>query len=352
MMPAGPSEPKPYVESARAQLVIVTAWRHIGSLDFYDIQRPEHILSPIQNSILMSDLHKTDATQRFMFDTSDARGELASLEHSYADVLAKHAYPQPVQQLLGELMAAAALLVGNQKIDGLLSLQARSEGPVPLLMIECTSDREIRGLARFDAASIAPDATLADLLPNGVLAITIDPTVGKRYQGIVDLNGETLADCFTNYFVMSEQVPTRFWLVADGQRARGMFLQQLPADVVKDEDERVDSWDRLLMLGDTLKSEELLGLDNETILHRLYHEETVRLFDHQAIEFKCSCSRERSGNALTSLGHADALNLVTEHGGHIEIDCQFCNERYLFDAADVDQLFAGAGVESPSGTHH
>ena len=173
----------------------------------------------------MSDLLKTDATQRFMFDTSDARGELASLEHSYADVLAKHAYPQPVQQLLGELMAAAALLVGNQKIDGLLSLQARSEGPVPLLMIECTSDREIRGLARFDADQIAADATLADLLPNGVLAITIDPVVGKRYQGIVDLNGETLADCFTNYFVMSEQVPTRFWLVADGKRARGMFLQ-------------------------------------------------------------------------------------------------------------------------------
>ncbi|KQB52043.1 molecular chaperone Hsp33 [Pseudomonas endophytica] len=300
----------------------------------------------------MSDLLKKDATQRFMFDTSDARGELASLEHSYADVLAKHAYPQPVQQLLGELMAAAALLVGNQKIDGLLSLQARSEGPVPLLMIECTSEREIRGLARYDAEQIAPDATLADLLPNGVLAITIDPRVGKRYQGIVDLNGETLADCFTNYFVMSEQVPTRFWLAANGQRARGMFLQQLPADVIDDEDERTESWDRLLMLGDTLKTEELLGLDNETILHRLYHEETVRVFDPEALEFKCSCSRERSGNALTSLGHEDALNLVAEHGGHIEIDCQFCNARYLFDAADVDQLFSGAGVESPSTTHH
>ena len=300
----------------------------------------------------MSDLNKTDATQRFMFDTCDARGELASLEHSYAEVLAKHAYPLPVQQLLGELMAAAALLVGNQKIDGLLSLQARSEGPVPLLMIECTSDREIRGIARFDAERIAPDATLADLLPNGVLAITIDPTVGKRYQGIVDLNGETLADCFTNYFVMSEHVPTRFWLVAVGMRARGMFLQQLPGDKIKDEEERVDSWNTLLALGDTLKAEELLGLDNETILHRLYHEETVRLFDDETVEFKCSCSRERSGNALTSLGLEDAQNLVAEHGGHIEIDCQFCNERYLFDAADVDQLFSGAGVKSPSDTHH
>lgn len=300
----------------------------------------------------MSNLPKTDFTQRFIFDNSDTRGELASLDHSYAEVLAKHAYPEPVQQLLGELMAAAALLVGSLKFDGLMSLQARSDGPVPLLMIECTSDREIRGLARFNAEQITPDATLADLMPNGVLAITIDPAVGKRYQGIVDLDGKTLSDCFTNYFVMSHQVPTRFWLAADGKRARGMLLQQLPAEVIKDEDDRAESWQRLNMLGDTLKVEELLGLDNETILVRLFHEEELRVFPDELIEFKCSCSRERSGNALTSLGHDDALNLVAEHDGHIEIDCQFCNERYLFDAADVDQLFAGAGVESPSDTHH
>ena len=300
----------------------------------------------------MSNLPKTDFTQRFIFDNSDTRGELASLDHSYAEVLAKHAYPEPVQQLLGELMAAAALLVGSLKFDGLMSLQARSDGPVPLLMIECTSDREIRGLARFNAEQITPDATLADLMLNGVLAITIDPAVGKRYQGIVDLDGKTLSDCFTNYFVMSHQVPTRFWLAADGKRARGMLLQQLPAEVIKDEDDRAESWQRLNMLGDTLKVEELLGLDNETILVRLFHEEELRVFPDELIEFKCSCSRERSGNALTSLGHDDALNLVAEHDGHIEIDCQFCNERYLFDAAYVDQLFAGAGVESPSDTQH
>ena len=168
----------------------------------------------------------------------------------------------------------------------------------------------------------------------------------------MDLDGNDLSACFTNYFVMSHQVPTRFWLAADGKRARGMLLQQLPAEVIKDEVDRAESWNRLNALGDTLKVEELLGLDNETILHRLFHEDVVRLFDKDGIEFKCSCSRERSGNALSSLGHDDALTLVKEHGGHIEIDCQFCNERYLFDAADVDQLFAGAGVETPSGTHH
>ncbi|RMT87106.1 hypothetical protein ALP39_02304 [Pseudomonas marginalis pv. marginalis] len=300
----------------------------------------------------MTDLPDTDFTQRFIFDESDARGEMVSLELSYAEVLAKHAYPEPVAQLLGELMAAAALLVGTMKFDGLLILQARSEGPIPLLMIECSSERDIRGLARYDADLIAADATLADLMPNGVLALTVDPTVGQRYQGIVDLDGKTLSECFTNYFVMSQQVGTKFWLNADGKRARGMLLQQLPADRIKDDDDRAESWRHTIALADTLKAEELLGLDNETILHRLYHEDPVRLFDAQSLRFHCSCSRERSGNALVSLGLEDAQNLVVEHGGNIEIDCQFCNQRYLFDAADVTQLFAGAGIDTPSDTRH
>lgn len=300
----------------------------------------------------MTDLPDTDYTQRFIFDDSDARGELVALERSYAEVLAKHPYPEPVAQLLGELMAAAALLVGTLKFDGLLILQARSEGPVPLLMIECSSEREIRGLARYDAEQIGADATLADMMPNGVLALTVDPTQGQRYQGIVDLDGATLADCFTNYFVMSQQTNTRFWLYADGRRARGLLLQQLPADRIRDSEERDASWQHVTALASTLSADELLGLDNETILHRLYHEEQVRLFDGQPLRFQCSCSRERSGNALVSLGLEDAQQLVIEHGGAIEVDCQFCNERYLFDAADIAQLFAGAGVDTPSDTRH
>ncbi|MBV4554720.1 Hsp33 family molecular chaperone HslO [Pseudomonas sp. SWRI102] len=300
----------------------------------------------------MTDLPDTDYTQRFIFDDSDARGELVALERSYAEVLAKHPYPEPVAQMLGELMAAAALLVGTLKFDGLLILQARSEGPVPLLMIECSSERQIRGLARYHAEQIAPDATLADMMPNGVLALTVDPTQGQRYQGIVDLDGATLADCFTNYFVMSQQTNTRFWLYADGRRARGLLLQQLPADRIRDPEDRDASWQHVTALASTLSADELLGLDNETILHRLYHEEQVRLFEGQPLRFECSCSRERSANALVSLGLEDAQQLVIEHGGAIEVDCQFCNERYLFDAADITQLFAGAGVDTPSDTRH
>ncbi|MCI3943231.1 33 kDa chaperonin [Pseudomonas syringae] len=300
----------------------------------------------------MHDFPDIDFTQRFIFDESDVRGELVALERSYAEVLAKHPYPEPVAQLLGELMAAAALLVGTLKFDGLLILQARSSGAVPLLMVECSSERELRGIARYEESLITAGAGLQDLMPDGSLALTVDPSKGKRYQGIVALDGVDLSESLSNYFVMSEQLGTRFWLKADGHRARGLLLQQLPAAEITDPEERDANWEHVITLASTLTAEEMLSLDNPTILHRLYHEDPVRLFDVQPICFRCSCSRERSANALVSLGLEDAQQLVIEHNGHIEIDCQFCNERYLFDATDVAQLFAGGGVDSPSDTRH
>ncbi|MHB0765782.1 Hsp33 family molecular chaperone HslO [Stutzerimonas sp. NM35] len=294
----------------------------------------------------------SDYTQRFLFDDTDVRGEWVGLERSYAEVLAKHDYPEPVAQLLGELLAAAALLVGTLKFDGLMVLQARSNGPVPLLMVECSSDREVRGIARYHADQLTPDATFGELMPEGMLAMTVDPTNGQRYQGIVALDGVSLADSLSSYFASSEQLPTRFWLNADGRRACGLLLQQLPADRIRDGEEREASWQHLRTLADTLSAEELLGLDTQTVLHRLYHEEPVRLFEPRPITFRCSCSRERSAKAVISLGQADAEQLLHEQGDAITIDCQFCNHSYRFDAADIAQLFAGAGVEGPSGTRH
>ncbi|MBA1202271.1 Hsp33 family molecular chaperone HslO [Pseudomonas capeferrum] len=299
----------------------------------------------------MSDLPDTDSTQRFLFDDRDIRGEWVTLEHSYADVLARHPYPQPVALLLGELMAAAALLVGTLKFDGLLILQARSEGPIPMLMVECSSEHDIRGMARYEADLIAPDATLSQLMPEGALALTIDPIKGQRYQGIVDLHGADLSECFTNYFIQSQQLNTRFWLDARDGRARGLLLQQLPADRQRDEEERDESWQHVVAMAGTLSADEW-ALDNETLLHRLYHEDAVRMFESQALRFRCSCSRERSGNALVSLGLEDASQLVEECGGQVEIDCQFCNQRYFFDNTDVAQLFAGGGTDEPSETRH
>lgn len=294
----------------------------------------------------------SDFSQRFLFEDTDVRGELVELDQSYAEVLAKHAYPEAVAQLLGEMLAAVTLLSDTLKYDGLLVLQARSSGPVPLLMVECSSEREIRGIARYDAAALGAAGSLRELMPEGVLAITMDPKVGKRYQGIVSLDGDTLAACLSGYFAMSQQLPTRFWLNADGRRARGLLLQQLPADRQRDAEARETSWEHLVTLADTLTAEELLGLDNLTLLHRLYHQEEVRVFDEEPLCFGCSCSRERSATALVSLGAEDAARLVEEQGGAVQIDCQFCNHRYEFDAADIAQLFAGGGSAAPSPTRH
>lgn len=300
----------------------------------------------------MHEISLTDFTQRFMFDESDVRGEMVALERSYAEVLAKHPYPPQVAQLLGEMLAAAALLIGTLKFDGLLILQARSTGPVSLLMVECSSNREVRGVARYDAALIEANAGLRELMPDGDLAMTLDPTKGQRYQGIVSLDGEDLSASLSNYFKMSEQLPSRFWLRADGHRARGLLLQQLPTATLTDPEEREAAWQHVNALADTLSTEELLALDNETLLHRLYHDDPVRMFDTEHLVFRCSCSRERSARALVSLGQEDAELLLAERNGVIEIDCQFCNSTYRFDAADVGQLFAGGGTEAPSDVRH
>ena len=249
-------------------------------------------------------------------------------------------------------MAAAGLLQSTLKFDGLLILQARSSGPLSLLMVECSSERELRGIARFDEAQLGQLSTLHELMPEGVLALTIDPRQGQRYQGLVPLEGSDLASCLSDYFASSEQLPTRFWLAADGLRARGLLLQALPADRVVEAKEREANWQHLTVLADTLRPEELLAESNQTLLHRLYHEEDLQLFEGRALKFHCSCSRERSSRALLGLGEADVRALMEEQPNGVEVDCQFCNQRYFFDAADIAQLFAGGGSEQPSSTKH
>lgn len=278
-----------------------------------------------------------DTTQRFLFELADVRGELVSLNESYREILAKHEYPEPIKALLGEMLAAAVLLSTTIKFDGLLIMQATSSGPLSTLMVECSSDQEVRAIARYSDDLQGND--LSELMPNGVLAITIDPTKGQRYQGLVALEGGSIAESLAGYFASSEQLPSRFRLLADGRTARGFMLQALPADRQTDPAEREETWNRLSMLADTLTVEELMALDNRTILHRLYHEEDVRLFDESPVVFRCSCSAERSGTALISLGREDAFQLLDEREGEIEVDCQFCNTRYRYDREALTELF-------------
>ena len=285
---------------------------------------------------------QTDAAQRFIFDNSDIRGERVQLDKSLKDAFAPHAYPEMIRVLLGELATTAVLLSTTLKFEGKMTLQARSDGPVSLLMIECTDEQTFRGIARWDDEQLSPaDSDLHSLLPRGHLVITIDPTKGKRYQGVVPLEGKNLAACFSSYFEQSEQLPTRFWLTSDGEKAAGFLLQALPSQEEKDSDEKANRWEHLTVLAETLKDEEMLTLSTEELLHRLYHEEDIRLFDAESVKYVCNCSRERTGNALTTVDPADIQEILEEQG-QIDMDCQFCNTRYTFTEVDVNRLL-GSG---------
>lgn len=275
-----------------------------------------------------------DQFQRFLFDNSQVRGEWVRLSDSYRDILSQTDYPDRIRHLLGETLAASVLLSGTLKFEGILSIQAAGEGPVRTLLAECSHDRAIRGLARYE--SNPAGESLDDLLGEGRMAITITPDKGQRYQGVVPREHDTLSGCLEDYFVRSEQIETRLFLFADGEHAAGLMLQRLPGDKALDQ----DLWQRVGHLAGTLKAEELLGLDSETVLHRLFHEETLRLFDSEPVRFSCSCSRERTLGALESIGQEECYSILDEQG-QIEMDCQFCHTQYRFDRNDIDQLFHG-----------
>jgi len=275
--------------------------------------------------------------QRFSFDNTNVRGEHVVLNSAYQEIIKRKNYPIGIEKLLGEFVAAIALLRDIIKIDGVLSIQAKGNGFLSTLMTECDELQNLRGIAQWDETQTVPDTiSLKEVLEGGYLVITISPRNGQRYQGIVEIVGDTLAECLEQYFYQSEQLPSRVWLAANGAQSAGLFLQRLPAEQAQSGDE--DAWERFTHLAATVKDEELLGLDTETLLHRLYHEEEVRLYEPKALQFGCSCSRQRTLDAVISIGADEVRQLLIEQGA-IQVDCQFCAEQYEFTAEDlVDQL--------------
>lgn len=278
----------------------------------------------------------TDLLQRFIFEDADVRGEITRLQQSYQDTLKAHSYPTPVSQLLGEFLAAATLLSATLKFEGTLTLQARSEGQIPLIMAEVSSDHTLRAIAR--SAEDANSNSFSDLLTKGLLSITIEPKQGQRYQGIVPLDGANLAQCLEKYFAQSEQLATRIWLYSDEKQAVGMLLQELPASQNRDRDQRQQDWEHLTKLAETLTPTELRTLEFSELLYRLYHQQTVRLFDPDTIAFACSCSEARTLSALRTLGQQELQQAIAELGA-IDINCEFCHQHYRFLAPDIEQLF-------------
>lgn len=295
-----------------------------------------------------------DLLWRFLFQDAPVRGEALRLEASWQEVLKRADYPPAVQTLLGELVAACTLLTATLKFEGSIIIQAQGQGPISFLVVECTSRRELRAIAKWDADAPGLEHAHPDirkLLGDGQLVITIDPSEKKeRYQGIVELTGNSVAQILEHYLQKSEQLSTRLWLSANSSYAAGLLLQELPrSDAHPEIDE--DMWNRLLQLASTVTKEELLEVDAATIIRRLFHEETIKVFDTEPVSFHCPCSRERVANALRIIGYSDVHELL-EQQGKIESRCEFCNSMYEFDSVDVEQVFAADHMDKAGPTKH
>ncbi len=327
-------------------------------------------------SRVLSELHK------FIFEGMPVRGMLVRLTDAWQDILARRAanthtgpYPVPVRQLLGEMAAAGVLMQGNIKFNGALILQIFGDGPVKVGVVEVQPDFSLRATCTR-VGEVAPDATLSQMVNlhnQGRCAITLDPKdrlPGQQpYQGVVPLFGdqgeklEHISEVLEHYMLQSEQLDTVLVLAADDKVAAGLLIQRLPVegegnlagqmDSVAREAELGQSEDfsRIAILAKSLKREELLTLDAETILHRLFWEEPLARFEPMVGEsgprFACSCSRERVGQMIRSLGVAEAESIIAEQG-QVEVGCDFCGAQYRFDPVDAAQLFT-EGVQPPAG---
>lgn len=286
-----------------------------------------------------------DQLHRYLFENRAVRGELVTVSETWQHMLDNHEYPQPVQKILGELLVATSLLTATLKFDGDITVQLQGDGPMTLAVINGNNRQEMRGVARVQG-EIPEDADLKTLVGNGYLVITITPEQGERYQGVVGLEGDTLAACLEDYFMRSEQLPTRLFIrtgESEGKpAAAGMLLQVLPA-----QDAQQDDFMHLVTLTDTIKTEEILNLDAKEVLWRLYHEEEVTLYDPQDVCFKCTCSRERCADALKTLPESEVDDIISEDG-EIDMHCDYCGNHYVFNSMDISEIRNNASAANPN----
>ncbi|HEV7122484.1 MAG TPA: Hsp33 family molecular chaperone HslO [Rhodanobacter sp.] len=298
----------------------------------------------------MQNHSEDDLLHRFLLPDAGVRGTLVRLGTSWREVASRADYPPALRARLGETLAASALLTGNIKLDGALSVELKSSSTLRLLFAECNDQGRLRGLARWQEP--LPEPLALDQLADAVMAITVGNVErGQRYQGLVELRHEGLAETLEDYFTRSEQLPARILLAVDAQHAVGLMLQKMPDEGGRDAALDADAWERVLHLTATLGERELLATPAEALLYRLYHEESVRLLDTRPLGFGCSCSRERVAAMLRSLGRDEVEAALAARDGEIEVICEFCAQRYTFDRIDAEHLLsAGAAPGAPETT--
>lgn len=281
----------------------------------------------------------SDSLRRFLIENTPVRGALVHLDATYREVLSRHEYPPVLRRMLGELLAATALLSSNLKFKGSVIVQLQSQGPLSLLVVECSDQRGMRAIAKWNG-ELDENADLQQLAPGGRCVITLDPRdAASMYQGIVALERGSIAELLEHYMQNSEQLATRLWLAAGSEHAAGLMLQKL-ADAAPDASN--DDWQRMTVLASTVRENELLDVAAETLLSHLFADDEVRLFGDQSVAFSCGCSEARVANALMLLGRAEVEQVLAEQG-RIEVACEFCNRKYSFDRGRALALFAQPG---------
>lgn len=301
-------------------------------------------------------MNKKDILQRFLFENAPVRGEIVHLDNSFATIVLQHQYPPLIRQLLGEMLLAAVLLAAIIKFKGRLTVQFQGKGKVKLLIAQCDDEFHIRGLAQWSGDLTAEELLAA--LKTGILVITIQPeSASEPYQGIVSWQGDSLAESIEGYFRDSEQLTTRIWLSVHENQASGLLLQVVPEsaegkptkkkEVVSPPDR---DWEQIIHLTETLTPNELLKLDHETLLRRLYsHDNEVRLFPSVPVMFQCTCSTERSDNAILLLGREEITEELKAKK-MIVVTCDFCSKEFTYDAVDIERIFKQNGGASSSST--
>jgi molecular chaperone Hsp33 len=282
-----------------------------------------------------------DVLHRFLLEHAGVRGGLVRLGPAWREVAGRADYPPALHAMLGEALAASALLTGNIKLDGALSVELKSSGALRMLFAECTDHGRLRGLARWNEP--LPEPLALNALPDASMAITVGNVErGQRYQGLVELHHASVAESLENYFIQSEQLPARILLAANDTHAVGLMLQKMPDEGGHHAAQDDDAWSRIVHLTATLGAAELLNTAPEQLLYRLYHDESVRLFEPRSLAFGCSCSRERVTGMLRSLGRDEVEAALTARGDEIEVICEFCAQRYHFDRIDAEVLLSSS----------
>ncbi|WKX26632.1 Hsp33 family molecular chaperone HslO [Tatumella ptyseos] len=272
-----------------------------------------------------------DQLHRYLFADAAVRGELVNVSHTLHAILEGHDYPAAVKKLMAEMLVTTSLMTATLKFEGDITVQLQGEGPLAMAVINGNDKQELRGVARV-RAEIDDEATLAQMLGQGYLVITITPAKGERYQGIIALEKPTFAECIEEYFLRSEQLPTRLIIRNNTQGAAGILLQVLPS-----EDKDSEALNHLATLATTVKEEELIGLPANDVLWRLFHQEEVTVYDPQPVQFKCSCSRQRCGEVLKTVSEEE-IDAILAEDGKIDMHCDYCGSHYLYDAVDVANI--------------